>query len=560
MAASTTSPSNSEHTAPNPAQARLPKLTPEFLSKHYPSSISLVHVDVLTRHGERTPIARNFENLSPRYWDFCKVGNQLHADFIKKVGLHTSIPPPTGDKAGADQERKWANYMFKVESRNTKAVFGVSDKKDKPKDTDDTSKPSAATCGFGQLTDVGRQSMTALGQHLRSLYVESTDLLPSMPRNGEGGPTGDLYLRSTSYSRAFESLQHTLGGLYPNALDVPSLFRVNVRPSTRDNLLISFDCKSMMRLFKAFNANAKEASLGEYNALHQDLVKIDGLREFYESQPNDSKGPPAAIHAWDTLASMRAHNMPLPSAIDDALIARTSEMSGVEYLHSGWQSAALTRLQIGPLVHELVGNIVRAVEVDRAGAFPKSDSSNSKMGIYSGHDTTIGPLLAVFGARSDDSSSSSSRSYTKPSDPYWPPYAASIRLELIKDDNTQPPTIRPAWEDHQAYHSEDLSMVPFGSRIRPINVPDSLYNWSSARNQKQRRSSPATDHFNPRAMRDYYVRVWYNDRELQLPACLDPGAHHATLGTTMCTVDGFFKQVARFVPSEEEAARGCNGE
>ncbi|KAJ2847655.1 hypothetical protein GGI22_005913 [Coemansia erecta] len=102
-------------------------------------------------------------------------------------------------------------------------------------------------------------------------------------------------------------------------------------------------------------------------------------------------------------------------------------------------------------------------------------------------------------------------------------------------------------------------MVPFDSRIRPINVPDSLYSLPPlTRNQTRRRSSSTGIHFNPRAMRDYYVRVWYNDSELQLPACLDPGAHHTTLGTTVCTLDGFFKQTARFVVSEEEAVRECN--
>ncbi|KAJ2843647.1 hypothetical protein GGI22_007138, partial [Coemansia erecta] len=432
--------SNSENTTSNLAQARLPKLTPEFLSKHYPSGISLVHVDVLTRHGERTPTANHFGNFPSKHWDFCMVGNQLHADFIKRVGLFNSAYSPESGEASSsvDQKKKWAEHLFKVESRDTKAVFGITDKKDQPKHTDDTPRRSAASCSFGQLTDVGRQSMTALGQHLRSLYVEMMGLLPSVPRNRDGGPTGDLYLRSTSYSRAFESLQHTLGGLYPNALNVAGLYRINVRPSTRDNLLINFKCKNMARLFKEFNAKAKMAALGEYTALYNDLVKIDGLREFYEAQPKDIKGP-MAIFAWDTLASMRAHSVPLPSAIDDALIARVSAMSCVEYLHSGRQSAALTRMQIGPLVHELVGNIVRAIEVDRADSVPSSDGSHPKMGIYSGHDTTLSPLLAVFGARSD-----SSQTEPNPSAFVWPPYASSIRLELIKDDRSQYPTIRPA--------------------------------------------------------------------------------------------------------------------
>ncbi|KAJ2757928.1 hypothetical protein H4S06_002940 [Coemansia sp. BCRC 34490] len=564
------SPSNSKHTTSNPAQARLPSLSPEFLAKHYPSSVSLVHVDVLTRHGERTPVSNFFKKLSPPHWDFCKTGNHLHADFIKTVGLYTNASPATASADRQGQQQQWSNHLFRKESRSVKAVFGIDDKEKQQtgdKNGSASGQPSEATCGFGQLTDVGRQSMTALGQHLRHLYVESLGLLPtSAPRreNNHDGPTGDLYLRSTSFSRAFESLQHTLGGLYPAALDAQSLFRINVRPSTRDNLLANFGCKNMVRLYKEFNIKAKEAALDEYNALYDDLLKLDGLRESYESRPKNVNIP-MAILAWDTLASMRAHSIPLPSAIDDRLIERVAEMSSVEYLRSTWQSASLARLQIGSLAHELVANIVRSVELDR-GTTP-SNNNNSfhnnrwKMGIYSGHDTTISPLLAVFGTAlaNSEHDNAANNNNNSSNTAAWPPYGSSIRIELLKDDTTQRPAVRPAWEDDQAYHSEDLSMVPFDSRIRPINVPDSLYHWPPAKRGQSRNGGSDSDaRFNPRATRDYYVRVWYNDRELQLPACLDPGAHHATLGTTTCTLDGFFKQIARFVPSEEESARGCN--
>ncbi|KAI9505050.1 hypothetical protein GGI25_000439 [Coemansia spiralis] len=544
MAITGPTPSNSEHTTPNPAQARLPKLTQEFINKNYPHELSLVHVDVLTRHGERTPVLNVFAKISPKYWNFCKTGNQLHADFKKIAGIYSDASTADNNAGPPDSTKQWADRMFRHEESRVKTVFGIDDK-EAQQHTNDKSQLSSATCGFGQLTDVGRESMTALGQHLRKLYVETLGLVQPTPQPGIHGPTDEVYLRSTSFSRAFESLQHTLGGLYSSATEQLPLFQVNVRPTSRDNLIVNFDCKNMVRLFTKFNLKVKELAAVEYDALYSDLLKVDGLREYYESHPKSIKGP-TAIYAWDTVASMRAHGIPLPKVVDDTLIARISQMSAVEYAHSLWKSTALTRMQSGPLIHELVGNMVGAVEADRAGSF--NNNGLAKMGIYSGHDTTIGPLLAAFGKRLDD--------YKQQNEDInsigWVPYASSLRIELLKDNKTPYPSIRPAWEDDQAYHSEDLSMVPFSKRVRPINVPDSLYRWSP---NKPRSGSKAS--FNPRATRDYYVRVWYNDHTLQLPACADPGAHHPKLGTTMCTLDGFFKQVARFVPNEEETLREC---
>ncbi|KAJ2627316.1 hypothetical protein GGF44_004764, partial [Coemansia sp. RSA 1694] len=216
-------------------------------------------------------------------------------------------------------------------------------------------------------------------------------------------------------------------------------------------------------------------------------------------------------------------------------------MSAVEYLHPTIQSNKLARMQIGPLVRELADNVVSAVEADR-GVLASKQQQQPKMSIYSGHDTTVGPLLAILGDELGGSPSLNAFA-----GPMWPPFASSLRFELLKDSTSPYPTVQPAWAGDLADHSDDLSTIPPEERIRPLNVPDSLYRWAPG----QTAAAPAVP-FNPRATRDYYVRVWYNDRSVQLPACLDPGAHHSKLGSTVCTLDGFFKQIARFVPSDDE--------
>ncbi|KAJ2080201.1 hypothetical protein H4R24_003251 [Coemansia sp. RSA 988] len=524
-------PSNSDETALNSIQAQLPKLTREFIAEHYPQQVSVVHVDLLTRHGERTPVAHRIPAISPKNWNFCAIGNRLHQDFLRTIGHPTNGPDtPQGSV------RQWQNHIFKHNSRNGGAVFGISSAE--AQHPNDSSQPTAATCGFGQITDLGRQSMTALGAHMRALYVDTLGFLPA---SLESGGRDGLYLRTTSYTRALESLQHTLGGLYPDPPAGSQPLRIHVRPSERDNMFPDFECKNMVRQFVKLNTQSLERVADEYEQLYQDMLKIPSLKSFFDTEFKPGKAG-VAISVLDIIAPMRVHGLPLPEGVDDKLISRVAHMAAVEYLHSGWDMAALTRMQLGRLVYELAGKIASAAEADRANA----SIQQPRLGIYSGHDTTLAPLLAVFGH------DAAVREHRAPKDLIWPPFAASIRVELLKDTTTPHPSVQPAWEDSQADNTADISKIPFEKRLRPASVPDSLYRWLPRRANGR----PSTQ-MNPRAVRDYYVRVWYNDRVLRLPTCRDPGAHHSQLGPAVCTLDGFFKQIAQFASSDKELRSEC---
>lgn len=60
------------------------------------------------------------------------------------------------------------------------------------------------------LTDVGRFSTSALGDRLRSLYVDRLKFLPETIDSADF-----IYLRATAVPRALESLQQAFGALYP---------------------------------------------------------------------------------------------------------------------------------------------------------------------------------------------------------------------------------------------------------------------------------------------------------------------------------------------------------
>ncbi|KAJ2723442.1 hypothetical protein GGI07_002644 [Coemansia sp. Benny D115] len=508
-------PSNTDQTAPSAMQARLPKLTPEFMEKFYPGNLRLVQVSVINRHGERTPSKGDLPGITPKSWDLCAQGSHFFKDVLQAFGLKTTT----------QQE-----FMFQDEIRKFGGDMGADFTSALSK-TAPTAASDKSACAKGQLTDLGRQSMYALGAHLRKLYIDNLGLLPK----AAPATVDNLYLRATMYTRTFESLQHLLGGLYPGlqATGTPQ-FRINVRPPERETIFPDLECAAMVRHIADFSRRSLEISQDEHRKLYEDIQAIPELKKYVtkEYQPGKTH---MAILLHDILGSMRAHGIALPEKIDENMINRITRGAAIEHLDANWLSADLPRMVIGGLLRELVDTTVTAVKHDRNGA-AKSTQKFAPMAIYSGHDTTIGPLLATL---------TSSRHESKSINLKWPPYATSIRMELLHDSTTPRPAVRPGWEDDQADFSENGLQVPYARRVRPVTVPESLYHWP---NPNQR---------NPRATRDYYVRVWFNDQVLELPACRDPGAHHSALGSSVCTLEGFYRQVARFVTTEKEAAKEC---
>ncbi|KAJ2475035.1 hypothetical protein EV174_005421, partial [Coemansia sp. RSA 2320] len=488
--ASSPTPSNLESTPVSATQARLPKLSPEFIAQHYPANTKLLRVDLVHRHGERTPGNHRFNGISPKYWNLCTHGNQLHVDFTKAV--HAHAPELASDKArdSNHQQLPWQSSLFEMAKYNPGASLGL-DSLDS-QHANDKSQLSVSTCAFSQLTDVGRESLTALGAHMRALYIDALGFLPATPRPGiTGGPTDDFYLRTTAFNRSFASLQHMLGGMYPILPANTPLFRVNVRPPSRENLFPRFEFKNFAKVFAKRTKKSLEHYAEEYETMYQDMLKIPALGASLDTNFKSGEER-VALDVWDTLSSMHSHGLPLPKEIDDAFIARVSQIASLEYMHSMLKSTELTRMHIGNIVHELASNIVHAVETDRGTLSDRQPSP--KMGIYSGHDSTLGPLLSVFG---DEFTSPSTQA---PIEFMWPPYASSMRIELLKDTKTPCPATLPHWAGKLTDFSTDMAAALPESRVRPVNVPSSLYHWPPGR-------SGTAGSLNPRATRDYYVRV-----------------------------------------------------
>ncbi len=156
------------------------------LRQLYPQGLQLQLVQILLRHGERTPVSARFQNagLQP-FWPYCAAVHQLRSAVLD-------------GEAAAFTTLEWKRRL-ETFGPNDEAVVASG-----PNGELDT------ICDMGALTDPGRVSTYELGQRLRGLYVDRLGFIPPTIQS-----TGFLYLRSTPVPRAFESLQQTFSGLYP---------------------------------------------------------------------------------------------------------------------------------------------------------------------------------------------------------------------------------------------------------------------------------------------------------------------------------------------------------
>ncbi|KAJ1801890.1 hypothetical protein LPJ56_006325, partial [Coemansia sp. RSA 2599] len=419
-----------ENTPLNVAQARLPSLTPEFVAKNYPSFLSVVQVLIVNRHGECAALKHTATGILPKNWNLCAQGNLAQAEFQKAVGLLAPSPdaPPGMQGQGQGQAPPWKPRMFEMAMRDTSGLARESG----AAPASDGSRAPAATCECGQLTDLGRQSMTALGAYLRALYVDALGFLPPVPRRpASDSPTNDLYLRATRLTRSFESLLHVLGGLYPALEPGSPVFRVNVRPAEHETLMKNPGCKRLRPLFGEFKKKCLALHSDERRQLYADMRKVPALRKHLDSKGllEDSRISTAML---DVAFSEYVHGMLPPDTVDDALLTRTLQLASAEHILPLWKSTAVARLRIGHLLREFAASVAAAVEMDRAGR-----DQQPKMAIYSAHDTTIAPLLATLGS---DAESAKPAASLLP-EMLWPPFGSSLRVELLKDAQSPYPPV-----------------------------------------------------------------------------------------------------------------------
>ena len=124
-------------------QPRAPYSKQELQSL-YPEGLQLQLVQVLLRHGERSPVSARFQNAGlGAYWPYCAVARQMISATLEA------------------EDNKWTPLQW----RRRIETFGSDDG---PVMASGPCGEVDSVCNLGELTDKGRQTTWDLGRRLRT--------------------------------------------------------------------------------------------------------------------------------------------------------------------------------------------------------------------------------------------------------------------------------------------------------------------------------------------------------------------------------------------------------
>lgn len=155
----------------------------------YPANLDLQSVQILLRHGERSPRNARLPGTGlPAFGPYCSTVNQLRS---------LVLDPTTNGYTVMEWKRQLDGLGQLDEPILLRGPEGDSD----------------GLCIAGMLTDRGHITTYDLGKRPRTLFIERLGFLPRTLHNNDG-----LYLRAIPVPRALESLLEGFSGLYPPKL------------------------------------------------------------------------------------------------------------------------------------------------------------------------------------------------------------------------------------------------------------------------------------------------------------------------------------------------------
>ncbi|KAI1867694.1 uncharacterized protein JN550_006835 [Neoarthrinium moseri] len=501
-----------------------PPYTQDELRQLYPSDLKLQFVQVLLRHGERSPVSARFANAGlPAFWPYCNAVRHM-----RNAVLDTSFSSP---------------QFTTLEWKRRLEAFGPGDE---PVIASGPKGELDAICDMGMLTDKGRETTFHLGTRLRKLYVDQLGFLPPAISDADS-----LYLRATPIPRALESLQETFLGLYPAHTRAPNFPPPTILTrSAADETLFPNDsnCRRFAALSRAFAQRAADRWNDTDEMAY--LTKLYGkwMPEGYPRVAVDGK--PRLSGIMDTVNSTLAHGPEtrLPKEFYDKKGRDILEKIGVEEWFAGYKESKEYRaLGIGGLMGDVVSRMVGSAErstadgeyevardLQRGDIKAGKGATPIRFGLSGCHDTTLAAVLASMGAFDTDK---------------WPPYTSHIAIEMFrKADQPPPATTKPSVPPSEA-PSAPKSTSRFGGL-------SSLLGGSSAGAQPglpppgigRKRSEELTEDEKSK-LDGYYVRMRYNDAVMKVPGC-KPQGKHLEGDDSFCTLEAFKEIVDKFVPQD----------
>ncbi|KAF9952399.1 Lysophosphatidic acid phosphatase type 6 [Mortierella alpina] len=289
------------------------------------------------------------------------------------------------------------------------------------------------SCATGQLTPLGAEQMNQLGQALRQIYVDHLKFLPA-----EFLP-GSMYIRSTDVWRTKQSVENLMIGFYGmHALSLnlpPPILHVFTLPREVDYMTMNTDqCPRIDELDWTISDNslvlrALKEQAHDFKHLLQDLTGTDedfhGLMDTTlprlchgiplqceSTYSDDDAGVGASDDGEENGLNYVGDDPQQPLCVTEDMVNRLVEVVGLKNAEVRRDAAGvreLLQLGMGPLVAEIRNNMM-----DASQTAAKGGDQEGRFRIYSGHDSTLTPLLGVLDS----------------ADMHWPVYATNLIFEM----------------------------------------------------------------------------------------------------------------------------------
>ena len=456
-----------------------PPYTDEELKKLYPPGLELQLVQILLRHGERTPVSARFQNAGlPAFWPYCASVKEL--------------------KSAVLQDRVFTTLEWKRRLE----TFGHNDN---PVIATGPAGELDNVCDMGSLTDKGRLTTYNLGQRLRHLYVDRLKFLPSTIDSADF-----LYLRSTPVPRALESLQQAFSALYPQSTRLAGPDGAKFLPPTiltrahGDETLYPNDgnCRRFAALSRAFAQRTADRwnntpEMEYLNHLYGKWMPEHSARVAVDSRPRLSG-------IMDSINSTLAHGPEtrLPKEFYDEKARRIIEKIGVEEWFSGYKESREYRMLgigglMGDIVARMVGSAERSLADGQYEVMRKSSEdgygTHIKFGLSGCHDTTLAGVLSSLGAFDKDD---------------WPPFTSHVAIEMFRE----------------AQQEKSKPVVPAKRTWWGGLVSPALSAGTPPPGIGRKKTETLTPEEKAK-LEGYYVRIRYNDEVVSVPGCRAPGKH-----------------------------------
>jgi acid phosphatase len=382
-----------------------------------------------------------------------------------------------------------------------------------------------AVCQPGELTDKGRQTTMALGERLRHLYVDQLQFMPKLIADSDM-----IYLRATPIPRALESVQQAFWGFYPpsaRTADFPSPTIITRTPADETLFPNDASCRRFAQLSRAFAQRTAE----RWNDT-EDMQYLSSLFSSY--MPDNAKvavdSRPRLSGIMDTINATDAHGpeTKLPKTFYDPKARAIIDKISVEEWYKGYtESTEYRMLGIGALLGDVTSRMTGSVEKKTSdglleiGGYDgnlgqgRGGETNIKLALSGCHDTTLAAAMTSLGAFDGEK---------------WPPFTSHVAFELFHRRGTQAAVrTTPTLQQSTTPKSQGWWSSLFGTAVAKTAQPESI-----ARKPLSELTASQKEKLN-----DYYVRVRYNDKVMQVPGCMPEGKHFEG-DTTLCTLVSVF--------------------